>query len=124
MMTTFEIPVHDAFDHGINPRGLTTALDKLTTEPADTIVLASKSQWGAVPYPKVGFGHPRPIDHTVWKKERAGNRLNVRGPSTLKFSAFKRPIFMVDSLAALNRFKITSDVHRLNIVVMKPFPTR
>ena len=101
-----------------------TTLVKLQREGADTIFIANRTQWGVVPYPKVGLAHPQPRETTVWKKEPRGNRQTVGGSTSLKFSPFKRPIYMTDSMADLNRYKITSDVNRLNIVVAKPFPTR
>ena len=101
-----------------------TTLKKLQREAADTIFFANRTQWGLAPFPKLGLAHPQPREQTICKKEAPGNRMTVGSSTTLKFSPFKRPIYMVDSLADLNRFKISSDVNRLNIVVAKPFPTR
>ena len=48
----------------------------------------------------------------------------ARSPAILKYSAFRRPIYMVDSLAALRRIRIVSDVVKVNIVVLKPMHTK
>jgi hypothetical protein len=44
----------------------------------------------------------------------------VRSPVIIKHSPFRRPIYMVATLAGLRRMRIASDVVKLNIVVLKP----
>ena len=119
-----ELEVNDKFDYKIDPRQLTTTLDRLSTEQADTIVISNPSQWEAVPFPKVGFGWPAPNQHTAWKSDDHYKRTTTKGPTQLVMRSDHRAIYMVSDLPTLNRIKMKSDVLRLNIVVAKPLRTR
>ena len=47
-----------------------------------------------------------------------------KGQAVMLHPAHKRPTYMVDTLAALRRIRIRSDAPKVNIVVMKPMPTK
>ena len=47
-----------------------------------------------------------------------------RSPMIIKHSPYRRPIYMVETLAALRRMRIVGDVVKLNIVVLKPMRTQ
>ena len=47
-----------------------------------------------------------------------------RSPVILKHNPHQRPIYMVPNLATLKSLRLVSDVPRLNIVVLKPMPSK
>jgi hypothetical protein len=73
-----------------------------------------------VPYKKIGINFPQRGYATVFKKEGGDHMKVFRAAAFLVHSTQKRPIYMVDNIAALKRLVVETDACKVNLVVLKP----
>ena len=87
-------------------------------------MIANRSYWGAVPFSKFGVDFPERRLTTFFKREGGENMQVLKTPIIVKHDVHSRPIYMVDTIAALKRVRLKSDVIKLNVIMLKPMRTK